>query len=373
MSNEFNTNFLERLASQTLGIALPAEAVWCFSDKKHQLSSLPCSVPARCPFVAVLCLLFLSLVSASAGAQPARQTDDLIVFAKEGALWSISAANQDPERLLDLPFAAEEVEDIRISSNGAALLLRGGGYSAWAPLADGAKRKFQLLPCSGPSNISADGERVVCGTQDAKRIAIYTLLPSLGVEIIDRKAAGPLFFAESKGEVISFGDNSDIISMSKDGTRVVAPHRPYSTMAVTPDGRRAIGAYKEDSIAVVYAFRLDGKATKRTLVHAAKAVRTSADSKWVAVQQEVDACAVRILGGQYMCWREHNALAISGRGKSLLLFRGRGGKVDLFLGAVSGTKAKTPLPLVEGIGASAAFWNRPQTKAIAPAAAAKTK
>lgn len=311
-------------------------------------------------------VLLLCLLCAPARAQPVKHTDDLIVFAKGDALWSVSAANQDPERLMDLPFAAEEIKDIRISSDGAALLLKGGGFVAWSRLAEVAERKFRLLPCSGPSNISASGDQVVCGTQDAKRIAIYTLRPTLGVEIIDRKATGPLHFAAAASEILTYGDNDDLIVMSADTTRVVASHRPHSTMMVTPDGRRAIGSYNEGAIEVVYAFRLDGKAAKRTLVHAAKAIGTSADSRWAAVQQEVDACAVRIQGGQYMCWREYKALAISSQGQSLLVSRSRGGKRDLFLGAVNGTRAKPPLPLAKDASASAAFWTRSASEVPAP-------
>jgi hypothetical protein len=327
------------------------------------LSRITLAPAARCRLLlASVALLLAQPLNTSAQAQKAQKaphTEDLIVFAQEGALWTLSAASQTPERLLDLPFAAEDVEEIRISSNGSALLLNAGGFVAWSPLGAEEGRKFQLLPCSGPSNISADGDRVVCGTQDARRIAVYTLRPALAVEIVDRKAVGPLYFAESKGDLLTFGDNDDLITVGNGGTRVVASHRPHSTMAVTPDGQRAIGAYSEDAIDVVYSFRLDGKASKRTLVHAAKAIRASADSKWVAVQQEVDGCAVRIAGGQYMCWREYKALAISSEGRSLLLSRRRAGNRDLFLGAVTGTSAKKPLPLIEGVGAAAAFWRRP--------------
>jgi hypothetical protein len=253
-----------------------------------------------------------------------------------------------------------------VSSTGDALLLRGKGFVAWSSLSERANSKLRFLPCSGPSNISADGKRVVCGTQDSKRIAIYTLLPTLAVQIIDRKAAGPLAFAEVQSEVVSFGSNSDVIAISAEGERILSPHRPNTRMIVTPDGKRALGDYQEESINVVYTFRLDQKATKRTLVHAARAVATSADSKWGAIQQEVDACAVRLAGGQYMCWRQYKALAISSQGKSLLLSRAQRGKNDLYLGAVTGTSSRKPTPLVEGVAATATFWPHKPEEAPVP-------
>jgi hypothetical protein len=287
-------------------------------------------------------------------------TSDLIIFARGDALWTITPSGEDVQRLLDLPMPAEEVEELHVSSNGAAILLRAKGLVAWSPLAEASTRKLRFLPCSGPSNISADGGRVVCGTQDGQRIAIYTLQPALAVEIIDRKAAGPLAFAEAEDEIITFGDHDDVIALSQKGARVVSEHRPTTKMLVTPDGKRALGGYQEDVIKVVYTFRLDGKAIKRTLVHAARAVQTSADSQWGAIQQEVDACAVRLAGGQYMCWRQYKALAISSEGHSLLVSRSEKGKQDLFLGAVTGTSSRKPTPLAEGVAGVATFWGRPK-------------
>ena len=253
-----------------------------------------------------------------------------------------------------------------MSGKGEALLLRGRGFVAWTSLAPKAKAEWRYLPCSGPSNLSADGKRVVCGTQDKQRIAIYTVEPALAVQIIDSKAAGPLAFAEAQNEIVSFGSKGDVVALSAEGERTLATHRPNARMLVTSDGRRAIGDYEEETINVVYTFRLDEKATKRTLVHAARAIATSADSKWGAIQQEVDACAVRLAGGQYMCWRQYKALAISSSGKSLLLSRSAKGKHDLFLGAVTGTSSRKPLPLMEGAAAAATFWPRAAEEAASP-------
>jgi hypothetical protein len=318
-------------------------------------------------------LLLLALLCTEARAQPGKHTQDTIVFARGDALWSIGPTGENTERLLDLPYPAEEVESLRVSGDGSALLLSGKGLVAWTALGDRDSRKLRILPCSGPSNISAHGHQVVCGTKDAQRIAIYTLRPQLGVAVIDRKAGGPLFFAENQGEIVSYGDKGDLVALSKDGARVLSAHRPEGSLTITPNGKRAVGGYSEDAIEIVYAFRLDGKATKRTLVHAAKAVHTSGDSRWVAVQQEVDACAVRIQGGQYMCWREYKSLAISSQGQSLLLSRGKKGKRDLYLGAVNGTSSKKPLPLIEGVAGAATFWKRALPEAAPPLPAAKPK
>ena len=310
------------------------------------------------PLLALAAAIFLIRESTAIGAPSLPQTADLVIFARGDALWTISTKGDDPEHLLDLPFPAAEVEALHLSSQGEALLLRGKGFVAWSSLEDRTKAKLRFLPCSGPSNISADGKRVVCGTQDTKRIAIYTLLPTLVVQIIDRQAIGPLAFAEASSEIISFGDNNDVIALGPDGQRVVSSHRPNARMLVTTDGRRALGAYQEESIDVVYTFRLDARATKRTLVHAARAIAISADSKWAAIQQEVDACAVRLSGGQYMCWRDYKVLAISSQGKSVLLSRVASGKRELSLGSVSGTKSRLPTPLAKDVEPAAAFWPR---------------
>lgn len=303
--------------------------------------------------------ILLGPIQSEAEAQPKPKvnvievTEDDVIFARGDALWSMPARGGEASLLLKLPWPAKEVGQLRVSSDGSALLLTAKGFTGWAELQRGAETKLRLLPCSGPSHIAPDGKRVVCGTQDEKRIAIYTLRPELSVEIIDRKVMGPLFFA--KEEIIVF-DDKGLVAMSKDGERVVADHHPVSSMAVSPDGKRAVGDYGEGDINIVYAFRLDGKAIKRTLVHAARTLDISADSKWVAVQQEVDACAVRVVGGQYMCWRRFKARAISSRGRSLLVSRESGKKQDLFLGAVRGTSSRKPAPLVESVDGAATFW-----------------
>jgi hypothetical protein len=315
------------------------------------------------PGPAIVIAALLGLSSASAEAQPKPKvnnievTEDDVIFARGDALWSMPARGGSASPLVQLPWPAKEVAQLRTSSDGTALLVNARGFTAWAELQRGSEAKLRFLPCSGPSHISADGGRVVCGTQDTRRIAIYTLRPELSVEIIDRKASGPLFFA--KDEIISFGDSGDLLAISQKGERVVASHHPQSSMAVSPDGKRAVGDYNEGSIDIVYAFRLDGRASKRTLVHAAKTLDISADSAWVAVQQEVDACAVRVVGGQYMCWRRFKARAISSRGRSLLVSRANGKKQDLYLGAVRGTSSRKPAPLVESVDGAATFWPAP--------------
>lgn len=316
---------------------------------------------------ALLSVLLLVYHAAPVHADTIEHTEDEIIFARADSLWTIPASGGTPTPLLKLPWPAKDLGLLQVSSDGTALLVGGKGFTAWTAIQRGSgQARLGLLPCSGPSHISADGNQVVCGTQDSQRIAIYTLRPTLSVQIIDRKALGPLYFGASKSEIICFGDNDDLIALSKDGERVVATHRPESSMAVSPDGKRAIGDYNEGAIHVVYAFRLDGKASKRTLVHAARSLDVSADSAWVAVQQEVDACAVRIVGGQYMCWRRYQALAISSRGHSLLISRANSTGHDLYLGAVRGTSSRKPTPLIKAVARVATFWPSPQSTTDSP-------
>jgi len=139
--------------------------------------------------------------------------------------------------------------------------------------------------------------------------------------------------------------------------KLLSAHRPARSMAVSPNGTRAIGDYDEGDIDVVYVFKLDGRAIKRTLMQAARVITISANSTWASLQQELDACAVRITGGQYMCWRRYEAMDISSNAHSILLSRANpSAGHDLYIGSVSGTEARRPTLIATQVGAIAVFW-----------------
>lgn len=325
---------------------------------------------------ATTCALVLASAGASSAGEPAGVTDDRVIYAQAEALWSIPSAGGEATVLAPLPLPAKSVSRIKVAASGTAMLVSVGGYQAWAALSPDAAGPVDLhfLPCGGglstSPDISPDGNRVLCATQAGKRIAIYQMRPGLDVEIVDRPADGPLFFATEGDRMVGFGDERTLVDL-RTGDRLT-PHRPGRSMAITADGKRALGSYNEGDIDVVYTFRLDGRATKRTLMQAARVVSISASSEWASLQQEVDGCAVRIAGGQYMCWRRHEAIDISSQARSLLLGRsGEKSGYDLFVGSISGTKARKPTPLVQGVERAAAFWPMPPPS-VSPSAAEQT-
>ncbi len=304
--------------------------------------------------ILVACVL-LSRPGVGVAAKAAVTTTDRIIFAKGEALWSISSEGGSPTQLVVLPFPASAVSRIKVAASGTAMLVSIGSHHAWASLQE-REPTLHFVPCGdGSADISPDGNQVVCTTQVGARIAVYQMRTTLDVRIVDQPASSSLFFIGDKPEVVGFGKGKTLVA--DDGTTLSA-HRPDRFMAVTPDGKRGIGAYDEGEIDVVYAFRIDGRAAKRTLMQAARVVSISADSKWASLQQEIDACAVRIAGGQYMCWRSYEAIDISSKARNVLLSRaGKSSGHDLFLGSISGTKASTPKPLVEAVDRAAAFWS----------------
>ncbi|MCP4445747.1 MAG: hypothetical protein GY811_10460 [Myxococcales bacterium] len=304
-------------------------------------------------------LLGFALPSHSGGDAPAL-TSDRIIYGKGDSLWSMPSDGGLASELVTLGGSAKEVSRIKVAASGTAMLISIGGLQAWVDLSDRtAKSTLHFLPCGeglGTSpDISADGDKVVCATQAGSRVALYQLRPKLDVDIVDRPANGPIFFAGDEHRLVGFGPGGTLVNLRDNS--LLAPHRPDRSMATTANGKRAIGAFSEEDIDVVYAFRLDGKGVKRTLMQAARVVSISAGSEWASLQQEVDACGVRIAGGQYMCWRRYEAMDISSKAKSLLLSRaGEKTGHDLFLGSIRGTSARTPTPLVQSIERAAAFW-----------------
>ncbi len=307
-----------------------------------------------CVSALAICVL-LGHPSIGSTAKHIPTTTDRIIYAQGEALWSIPSEGGSPTQVVLLPFAASKVSRIKVAASGTALLVSIGEHHAWASLRESQPTTLHFIPCGkGSANISTDGDRVVCTTQVGARIAVYQMRSKLAVRIVDQPTSGPLFFAGNEQDAVGFGKSKTLVT---DKGRTLSPHQPDHFMEVTADGKRAVGAYDEGEIDVVYAFRIDGRAVKRTLMQAARVVSISANSEWACLQQEIDACAVRIAGGQYMCWRSYEAIDISSKAGNVLVSRaGKSSGHDLFLGSISGTKAGTPKPLVEAVGRAAAFW-----------------
>ncbi len=305
-----------------------------------------------------------------AGGKEPPPTTDRIIYAQGSALYSIASTGGEGSLLTTLPTPASEVAKIRVAASGTAMLVSYSGIHAWADL---SKRDQQAvlrpLPCAAGSQaqISGSGDQVLCPAQVGGRIAVYRMREKQSVRIIDLEAQGPVFFlGDAELPIRGLGDS--IVNLETEAQ--LSPHKPDRHMATAPTGKRAIGGFTEGEIDVVYSFKLDGKGIKRTLMQAARPVTISADSKWASLQQEVDACAVRISGGQYMCWRRYEALDISSHAHSMLLSRaGETQGHDLFIGSVSGTSARKPTPLVQEVERAAAFWRDPAELSAKPSEA----
>ena len=135
----------------------------------------------------------------------------------------------------------------------------------------------------------------------------------------------------------------------------VAPHVPAGALSIAPDGQRAVGRYSDgEKTTSLFGFRLDGQAARRKL-HPGIPIGWSADSVWLAVAADGNACIVRAVGGEYKCWDKYRPLAIDADGSWILLAKPPGLKarrLDLFLGRVGGPHTEKPLKLMRGVSAA---------------------
>ncbi len=315
---------------------------------------MPCNrLHPRSRLTSLAALLLLSgvFLTSPAEAKELPLTADSIVFARDTSLFQISASGGTPSEIVKLPWQADKLSALLAAQNGSALLLQAEGFTAWLPLGS-ASPTLQYLPCTGKAQLSASGSKVVCQTQDSNKIAVYQLRPTLEVSIVDRAPNGPVYFGETS--LVCYGDNQSLVAC-EDST-LLSSHRPTKDMLVSYDGKRAVGAYSEGQIDVTYTFKLDGQAAKRTLIPASRPVSIAAGLGWIALQQEIDACAVRLSGGQYMCWSRYQALDVSSQGKNLLLIlASKKQGHDLYISSVSGTKSLSPNAIATGVGPLAVF------------------
>jgi hypothetical protein len=75
----------------------------------------------------------------------------------------------------------------------------------------------------------------------------------------------------------------------------------------------------ETKTELLYGFALDGTAARRKSIREGKVVQWSADGVWALVQDGSKACVMRVVGGEYKCWKGYTAVALSPDGASALL------------------------------------------------------
>jgi hypothetical protein len=253
---------------------------------------------------------------------------------------------------MELGFQASRVERVQVSSDGSALLLTVDGHHAWADLSKPPQLHF--VPCAGPAHLRSDGDAVTCTALGSDQTAIYTMRPKRSVAFLAVRGV-PYFQGKSsilhrqKGKLVS-------TETSGSSSKRLTTFEPSGTLLVSPDGKRAIGVFPEDTIEIVATFSLTKKSARRTLMQAADALAFSADSSWLALQQERDACAVRAVGGQYKCWRHYRAIDVSSHGFSLLMRKSSDDDAALYIGEVAGPEARKPRRILDGTSGAAAFW-----------------
>ena len=171
----------------------------------------------------------------------------------------------------------------------------------------------------------------------------YRMRPQLGSAALEQQspertalAAGDRLVSEKDGAL-------------REQDKVVAPHAPLDRLLVSPDGARAVGRYRDGDGDALFGFRLDGRAARRKLITGTP-VAWSGDSAWLAVDGEDTACVLRAVGGEYKCWDDFRALAVSADGGLALLGKPpeSGAAIDIYLVPITGVRPEKPRLLIEG-------------------------
>jgi hypothetical protein len=184
----------------------------------------------------------------------------------------------------------------------------------------------------GPAQLSSDGSYVLCRGKTGSTVFN---LKSGKVTPIDVPAAGARLTGAGSELRLVWADGQGVWSAVpplRKLPRKVAPEAPVRSLMVSPDGTRAVGVYRDEVYDgprakrpgdVLMSFALDGDAARRKTIQNGVPLEWSQDSRWLLVQDGRSACVVLSIGGQYKCWRNYTAAAISPDGKYALLFGSR--------------------------------------------------
>lgn len=292
------------------------------------------------------------------GARADELTDDDLLFAQERSILRLADGVDQPREVVRLRLPAALVTRIRTAVDGSAALLDIAGETAWVDLGGDAPARPRYLPCSTPAHLSADGDRVLCGAPDGARTALYRLRPTLSHQFLEVAPTELRFAGDAEDAIITTDDDTIARTDVASGARqVLSPHRPDRDLLVAPSGQRAVGTYLDTEIPTLYSFRLDGRAARRKLMAGAEPLAFSRDSRWIILQSGKRACVVRVVGGEYKCWKGYRAVAPSTHARALLLSRPSSaeGRIDLYRAPLGGARSKPPRLLLEAVLPAVAF------------------
>lgn len=267
-------------------------------------------------------------------AKPKKATADefagvRVVFAEGSALYQIDARGKDAAtKLVDL---SGEATALRSDPAGRVVVVNVGG--AWSWLAtDAATPTLTALPCTadGGLSISADAEYVVCGAAgNATQLVrlrtgakVVRAVPSASAVLVGPASARTLVWGDADGVWSALAKRKDDLAAK----RQLAP-APLRGLSINPAGTRALGVYAgiqrkgkvETPTELLYGFALDGTAARRKSIRGGVVVQWSADGVWALVQDGAKACVMRVVGGEYKCWKGYQAVALAPDGVSALL------------------------------------------------------
>jgi hypothetical protein len=316
------------------------------------------------------------LIGAAAEARP-KPPPGSVIYVQRGALWRAPLASlwhpphlarkaarkkkadkpEKPEKLVSSPILRRRVTRLEASGDGSALLVELGRNAAWIDLTGDKPSPPVYLPCRGRARLSPGGEMVLCASRTGNGTAIYRLRPERDASVLAGFDPSATALADLRGERVVTAERDALwmASINQPEQRMqVAPHVPSGPLSVAPDGKRAVGRYRDrEGVDSLFGFRLDGQAARRKL-GPGRPIAWSADSSWVAIQDQTTACAVRAVGGEYKCWNKFRPVAIDSTGGWLLLAKPPTGRrrLDLFLGMVAGPHPEKPVPLMRGVVAA---------------------
>jgi hypothetical protein len=279
---------------------------------------------------------------------------------------SPEATPERAEKLCDFRSVSGKLVVRRLETardGSAALVVLAGAGALWVDLTSstGSARSTETIECAGEVHLDPLGNCTVCaqkdGTAHLRRLRPEAKRKEKSVSGVGKEVD---FYAGARTLVAHDSDGIWAITIGESvERRKLAPTPPESNLAVSPDGRRAVGWYAEgvEGARALYALALDGKGIRRRLNAGGIPVSWSVDSEWLVVQDGERACVVRAVGGQHRCWKGYRALGVDAEVKELLMFGGKAGKDgarDLYRGSLAGAHNAAPRRVLRGV--MAASW-----------------